>query len=243
MNVRRMLLTSASALLLLSSPAPAATVSYEVESDGDEEATFTTQTVLVTAAAAETNEMTITAGRDTATISDPKAPLTVATGAPCQARDEHTVTCKVTIEKTSASGALGVQVELGDGDDRLVFDNSAAPQLEGGMLLGGPGADTITVTGSAVAYGGDGDDTLTGGAGSDFLGGGPGSDTLRAGAGDDLLYGDFDGAFGSIITTVAADRIDGGDGRDTVDYLLYAAPVTVDLGDRRKTARQARTTS
>lgn len=58
-------------------------------------------------------------------------------------------------------------------------------------FLGGSGNDSFKNSTAlpCVAYGGLGDDKLTGGAGSDVLYGGGGADTLNGGAGPDTLFG------------------------------------------------------
>jgi Ca2+-binding RTX toxin-like protein len=113
--------------------------------------------------------------------------------------------------RTTSTDAASVQLDGGDGDDRL-----SARGTTRAILLGGPGHDLL--------QGGDGNDTLLGGAGPDDLGGG---------AGNDLFYGDR-----STLTPVdptaapvapAADVIDGGPGSDQVSYFDRTGPVVVDL--------------
>lgn len=87
-----------------------------------------------------------------------------------------------------------------------------------------------------VAYGGDGNDSLTGGrlndhfegdAGSDTLSGGAGNDFLDGGAGNDSLHGgDGDD---TLIGGPGADVMDGGNGTDTASYAGLPGPVTVTL--------------
>jgi hypothetical protein len=66
----------------------------------------------------------------------------------------------------------------------------------------------------STAYGGDGNDTLTGGNAADALFGGLGDDTLRGLGGDDLLGGDAGND--SIYGGFGDDTIWGGDGADTL---------------------------
>jgi Ca2+-binding RTX toxin-like protein len=66
-----------------------------------------------------------------------------------------------------------------------------ASQVRGIVFNGGAGDDTFIVRDNSpipvTAYGGAGDDMLTGGSGNDVLDGGPGCDVLTGGAGNDLL--------------------------------------------------------
>lgn len=76
-----------------------------------------------------------------------------------------------------------------------------------------------TSTSVVNAFGGDGNDTITGSAGANLLYGGRGNDTLNGGNGDDILVG---GA--------GADRLNGGAGIDTAHYYATGtAGVTVNL--------------
>jgi serralysin len=74
-------------------------------------------------------------------------------------------------------------------------------------IFGLGGADTITLgTAGGWAYGGDGNDTLSGaGGGNDILIGEAGNDTLSGLAGDDVIYAGIDN-----------DILSGGDGNDTL---------------------------
>ncbi len=86
------------------------------------------------------------------------------------------------------------------------------------IALGFDGDDTLTALGANrefSLFGGDGNDSLTGNGGGDFIDGGPGFDTIIGGGGDDFLIGG-DGQ----------DVIIGGDGDDVLignngnDFLL-----------------------
>ncbi|HEU4598566.1 MAG TPA: calcium-binding protein [Solirubrobacterales bacterium] len=107
-----------------------------------------------------------------------------------------------------------VKLEGGAGDDLMAIEAA------GGLLLGGPGNDTLTghhllgEDGDDVAYGSDGadlielgagDDNAYGGAGNDHLNGGPGEDLLVGGDGQDLVVGD--GGFDRLFGARGADRI------------------------------------
>ena len=140
----------------------------------------------------------------------------------------------------------------GGGNDTLYSHGSSS------TLLGGDGNDFISVTGEGnVIDGGEGPDTLsyaeaTSGRVIDLQGGGtqsvvPNSDTILNieyvlgsdfgdtirgnSSGNDTLYcGDGND---SIIASAAANKIDGGQGTDTVDYSLSDAGVTISLSSGR----------
>lgn len=131
---------------------------------------------------------------------------------------------------------LGLDAQMGDGDDFVVAETGTEDVIDGGpgsdLLMGGPGADRIS--------GGDGDDLLSGdftsfappegGDGADFLariaryrqaeGGSADADAdiLDGGAGSDVL----DGGAGP-------DVLNGGEDSDLVTYASRSAGVTVTL--------------
>ncbi len=77
-------------------------------------------------------------------------------------------------------------------------------------------------------------DGLGGGMGDDIVRGGPGADALRGGGGDDTLLGqggDDYAVDGDVeaTSTVDGDVMDGGSGRDRVDYASRTAAIGVDL--------------
>ncbi|MGC4003159.1 MAG: calcium-binding protein [Pirellulales bacterium] len=89
------------------------------------------------------------------------------------------------------------------GDDVILLDNSVELHA---LAFGGEGDDTIIGgSGPCVFYGGEGNDLLVGGSQSDFLYGEDGADELHGNAGDDFL----DGGSGS-------DLLYGDDGADTI---------------------------
>ena len=86
------------------------------------------------------------------------------------------------------------------------------------------GNDTLDASGLQIAreisaYGGDGNDRLSGGAGDDVLRGMAGDDELSGGPGDDHLVG-----------REGNDRLDGGAGVDQISYGGVLAGVMVNLG-------------
>lgn len=158
--------------------------------------------VQFTAAAGETNHVTVVRSMRKLRVRDDGAPLEVGEG--CDRTSPNEALC----ENTDF-----FEVALGDGDDTLTAAR--------GYISGGAGNDTITAKGTLD--GGPGDDTLTGGPHRDDLSGGGGEDTLYGRGGDDLLDdGDRDGA------PVGPDRLDGGTGRDRA-YVSRARPITIDL--------------
>ncbi|MEU3523046.1 calcium-binding protein [Streptomyces sp. NPDC038707] len=121
-------------------------------------------------------------------------------------------------DKATDSGRLDGAYVSGDaGNDTLTVGKE-------GLAWGGDGNDTITAAGGGnIAQGGKGDDTLHGGAGSQYLTGddgkdritgGAGADELYGGKGDDVLYGN--GGNDRIYGNSGNDRLYGGPGRDTL---------------------------
>ena len=104
-----------------------------------------------------------------------------------------------------------VRALLGDRDDRAVTTRTG-PNVIGGIdAFGGPGDDVLT--GSPT------DDVLDGGGGTDVLIGGRGGDTLSD--------GDVDGAAADLAPN--ADTLDGGPGLDRLSYAQRTRGVVVDL--------------
>ena len=96
-----------------------------------------------------------------------------------------------TLKVIGTAGNDSIQVS-DDGTQFVVAADGGAPMdfptqnVTGVLVIGGPGADTLTGTlGAAISTtlrGGGGDDCLTGGSGFNLLVGGGGSDTLQGGA-------------------------------------------------------------
>ena len=153
---------------------------------------------------------------------------------------------------TSIRGGGGGAVG-GLGDDRLHIGG----RLFGGELVGGAGADHLTVSGSfsymlggpgpdrirsfkgtAMAFGAEGADTMSGGEDRDLLIGGDGRDLIRGQNGTDLLAGRLgrDRLFGGyapdlLVGGRGRDLLDGGRGRDAEAQ----AGVPRDLGPLKRT--------
>jgi Ca2+-binding RTX toxin-like protein len=114
------------------------------------------------------------------------------------------------ISGTSAADVIVVKILAGQIEvtrDNLTqtFDRS---QVSSVSLIGGDGADHITVVGDglgATLMGGRGNDTIVGGGGADYIVGGDGADSIKGEAGDDSVFG-----------SEGNDRIYGGAGRDVL---------------------------
>lgn len=103
-----------------------------------------------------------------------------------------------------------------------------------GSLLAQGYAGNDTIWGDAYndsLYGGSGNDLLLGDAGNDFLVGGSGSDLLRGGSGNDILRG-FSGGYSQEI-----DSLTGGEGFD--NFMLGDASGVFYLGGRNSNGRDA----
>ena len=101
------------------------------------------------------------------------------------------------------SGVQRVRIDLGEREDTATVALPVAA-----TVLGGPGADRVTVIGAgAELSGGEGNDTLEGGPGDDVLSGDQGVDSIAGGAGADRIAA-RDGV---------ADTVTCGDGIDAVD--------------------------
>ena len=97
-------------------------------------------------------------------------------------------------------GDTGVTVNLARHNLEVLFGSEGDDTLStsgatGVLIDGGDGDDTITGSaGNDSLFGSAGDDTITGGGGNDVLDGGAGTDTLKGGAGNDLYrFGRGDG--------------------------------------------------
>uniref|UniRef100_A0AAU3HXC5 Calcium-binding protein n=1 Tax=Streptomyces sp. NBC_01393 TaxID=2903851 RepID=A0AAU3HXC5_9ACTN len=193
-------------------------------------AVSTGQKLYYTAAAGQTNHLTI-AWRFGAT--DPDSHLMdfiftfddtvkISLGTGCvrpSSGDTTQAVCTVTEPNFGASDLDTLFVNLGDGNDTATvgFDN-----LMYSRIYGGTGNDTITGHGRDVLYGQDGNDHLFGGGGAYSEGafGGAGNDTLSScgytchgGTGNDVLYG---GSEGEGIYTYYENSLYGDDGNDVI---------------------------
>ena len=111
----------------------------------------------------------------------------------------------------------------GDGADQL-FGNEGDDYVDGengdDTVRGGPGNDELYGRfGNDLVLGNEGDDRLNGDRGNDTLNGGPGNDTIFGGFDDDVIAGE-DGDDRIQVVGLGVDRVDCGEGIDTV----YAGP-------------------
>lgn len=111
------------------------------------------------------------------------------------------------------------------GSDIGVYGNEAFDQNASTTVIGGSGADTISVQlGNNWIEGGGGNDTITGGAGGDWIDGGADHDTIFDFSGDDTLIGGtgndtIDGGYAGVKAFF------GGDGDDVLTVNPNAAVV------------------
>lgn len=97
-------------------------------------------------------------------------------------------------------------------------------------LFGAAGNDTlIGSTDKDRLFGEAGNDSLDGGAGYDTLNGGAGNDTLNGGLYNDTVLGGAGNDRFIINNDNSDDRMDGGEGIDTVDYSIISNSIKVDL--------------
>ncbi len=183
-------------------------------------------TATYTAAAGETNILSITSESGDVVFQDYGPAEITETAANCTQANADRVEC---------SGITNVVAVLGDQDD-LIFDASQGTGAVLAVPLDASGGD-----GDDVLSGGSANDTLRGDAGTDSLNGDAGDDTLRGGTGEDFLSGDAgaDKLFGeagddTLRGGAGPDDINGGTGFDAVTYNDKAAgePVTVTLDDQ-----------
>ena len=201
---------------VLAAPAGAATVTW-TEGDqppADPDMTCGSgcrPTVLeVVDAGSERNDMTLSVRADGRMVVRDTATPPVA-GAGCVREPDGTVSCP---------SAGFVSVKAGGGGDVVV-----APM---GDIEGGDGDDTLTGT---RVDAGPGADTVTGTDRFDILNGGPGPDTVNGLGGNDTIN-DGEAAPG-------ADRLDGGNGLDTLTFTGRQASVRVDLAADPQTGGSA----
>ncbi|MEU6256627.1 calcium-binding protein [Streptomyces sp. NPDC047043] len=192
------------------------------------------------AAAGQTNKATVTASltADRTGITyliDDVVPITAGHDCAHPVGSDHTkVSCTVTFVD-SQDPYPGLITDLGDGNDTLTYTNNTdqvytyaqislgagndratdSGRLDGAYVSGGAGDDTITVGAEGLAWGEDGNDTITASGGDNIVQGGKGNDTLHGGNGAQYLSGD-DGK----------DTITGGTGNDSLyggkgDDVLY----------------------
>lgn len=178
-------------------------------------ADWRTQSIVFTAAAGQTNDLSIYSmyTSDGVRHIGFRDVVPLEPGDHCahsSAEDTTTVVCRLPVDSPRPDR---IDVSLGDGDDTIAaFD----PGI--GTVSGGPGDDELhahtartvlgdagddMVMGPAALYGGDGTDHLMGDDGNQRMWGGRGDDMIEGFGGDDAVYA------GS-----GDDHAMGGDGRD-----------------------------
>ncbi|HEX8647113.1 MAG TPA: hypothetical protein VF715_09425 [Thermoleophilaceae bacterium] len=144
-------------------------------------------------------------------LHDPTAPVTpppAGRGKGCKQLDAHTLFCTgVGLQGGTTNDVVFLNVDLGDGDDRLVVERTGWLFKLGSMGSGNDVVDAYDPAGADIDLG-DGDDSITlRGSDGGFL---P-SDSVYGGAGDDVL---------NVVNGAADDNPICADGNDT----LYADP-------------------
>ncbi|MDQ7251718.1 putative Ig domain-containing protein, partial [Dongia sedimenti] len=111
-------------------------------------------------------------------------------------------------------GAGNDNFDGGSGNDLVVYsDETAAWTINLSTGKATSGSVTENLTSIEGAYGGDGNDVLTGTTGDNVFLGGDGDDTITAGDGNDLIiYSGFSNGL---------DAVDGGNGTDTIRFDGY----------------------
>jgi Ca2+-binding RTX toxin-like protein len=181
-----------------------------------------------TAAAGESNALSITMSGTDFAVTDSNHPITLSNAPHCTGSGTNTVHCSDFQINDYEVTAI---VNLGDMNDSINVTPAAVDfQIDGGTgndTLNGPTTSGAFGNGSTTLNGGAGSDSLNGGFLGEVLSGSFGNDSLVGGGGDDTLRGGSD-----------PDYLDGGDGFDTLEYIghefdagggdLYGVAVTLD---------------
>ncbi|MFD7221775.1 calcium-binding protein [Streptomyces sp. NPDC059892] len=198
----------------------------------------TDHAILYTAAAGQTNKVSVTASRASGTaeityVIDDSVPITAGTDCvhPSSA-DRTKISCTVAALDSQDPYAT-LKLVLGDGDDVVTYNNTTDETyyfasidlgagkdtltekggVNGNYVLGGAGDDNLTVDETTVVSGGDGNDTIRAARGTIALGG-DGNDTIYSNGDDSAADG---GAGDDEIHGDAGDqRLEGGDDNDTI---------------------------
>jgi Ca2+-binding RTX toxin-like protein len=154
---------------------------------------FFNNTLIFTAAPGETNNVLVSgSGGNTYTITDTGAAITP--GASCVAVNANQVSC-------TSINIVSIRVTLANGNDEVRFDGSVdlpSTGSESAIADGGEGNDTLTgapnernqLFGDDFLSATPGDDVLTGGARGDSFFPGGGTDRASGGAGEDMFSTD-----------------------------------------------------
>jgi Ca2+-binding RTX toxin-like protein len=169
-------------------------------SAGTVETGGSSDTLVFSAEPGMSNQVTVLEDGDLVRVTDTSGRLEAGEG--CTVEDNNTVVCE-----NPASFFRSIDIDLGDGDDRVASN----ADLDG-VLEGGPG-----------------NDVLLGGDGSELRVGDQGDDQLDGGGNDDFL---LESLVPSWTDEVDVDRYRGGPGRDLMEYYGAQAAVVADLDGR-----------
>src|SRR5882724_10974447 len=106
-----------------------------------------------------------------------------------------------------AASVVGINANLGGGNDTFAIDETNGTIDIPATILGGAGNDSI--------IGGSGNDSIAGSVGNDTVSAGAGDDTVDGGAGRDLLDGGGDSD--SLIGGTGPDQLNGNTGDDDLN--------------------------
>ena len=165
------------------------------------------------AAPGEVNDLTAHYAADARSVTVTDLGAVISPRDSCRSLSAHSAVCTVADPPPYPAGPYlqSVNALLGDMNDRAITTRTG-PYVIGGI----------------DAFGGPGDDVLTGSPTEDVLDGGGGTDVITGGdGGDKLSDGDRDGANARLRPD--ADRLDGGPGLDTLSYSQRTQGVVVDL--------------
>ena len=177
---------------------------------------------------AETETLTGTAGDDVIDVTEVNGSVTATINGTTQqfaGVQSLTINSGDGNDQVTFTGAMGVTIDGGNGDDTLT--GGSGPDV----IMGGAGNDTITGndgadlldgglqadSGTNVNFidGGNGPDTIIGGAGVDTIDGGRGADTINTFEGNDIISG---GNGNDLINAgTGNDSIAGGPANDTIN--------------------------
>src|SRR5436190_1498737 len=142
--------------------------------------------VVFTAAAGETNDLTVTSTDGLSfTLEDAGAALSAGSG--CTQENARRVTCKLPLGSQPK-----LQIDLGDDSDTLDYSDRTAPvfaDLGSTDGVDGEQGEQDKAIDFERVRGGDGNDRLTGSDAINVLSGGPGDDRLIGRARADHLFG------------------------------------------------------
>ncbi|MER5554571.1 calcium-binding protein [Streptomyces sp. NPDC002793] len=215
MNRNRAVVSAVTVTLLSAGLAVGPAAAYASEAKARVEGDWETQTIVFTAAAGQTNDLSIYPMYTSDGIRRIgfRDVVPLEPGEHCaysSAEDTTAVVCELPADSARPDG---IDVFLGDGDDTIAAFTPGMNTVSGGAgddelhahtartVLGDAGDDMVM--GPAALHGGDGMDHLMGDSENQRMWGGRGDDMIEGYGGDDTVYA------GS-----GDDHVTGGDGRD-----------------------------